>query len=691
MTGPLKMFLAFTLLKVPPSAPLDVYVSFAFAIGGSPSEHSTVSSRVAGLSTIAPDAAPRAAQTGQTVWHTQLKSDVKGGTTMSVPTPTAAYIPDEDVAGSSTDLPDPTDVERLFGAHEANVQRLRDRYGAELAAMNVGEQLAMQALLTEQLAAVSDETLSETVVCDDAELSPGDISRIAEENHRRFYHFQCRLAFLLEGWFETVEARGATLAHQGKQPFKNAKDFIARLNGIDIKEVERRLRIATANPTKPGASKMRAPKIQRAMAAGRIDPSSANFIIDRLRSIRAASKRAGATDAQADRLVATKEGEFLAKALRAGPEEVRKFTDRVKRSTNRKFTKPGTRLTSKQRQYEEGLRFVSPLGDTHVRLDWVLTKWEYRHVLERLRQHVNNLRTQISRLKEDAQQHRKGTRKSGADRITPPDEEFQMPLLYDNRTPAQRWSRFLLDILETGIVLTNFTAGKVQDHLNRHTVDDTTATQDTQQVAKTPHDDVHPEDIAPSGALIPGLGRLVNVAPSVTVGMQYADLTGQYLDFGADDPNVQAEITALLDGSKPFPELYDYDTMDLDWARLRLMACNASIIPMVLNSKGEPLDVGRSQRAFPAGIRRAVIMRDGGCAYPGCNMPHIYSEVHHIRAWQDGGTTSLENAVMLCRFHHLIIHQTEVVVRLNADRFPEFLLEPNTPEAHWVRNHMHRG
>src|SRR5690625_6813646 len=89
---------------------------------------------------------------------------------------------------------------------------------------------------------------------------------------------------------------------------------------------------------------MRAYKIDKAIAQFKIDPASANYIIDRLRSIRAASKRAGATDAQADQLVATKEGEFLAKALHAGPDEVRKFADRVKRSTNRQFTKPGTKL-----------------------------------------------------------------------------------------------------------------------------------------------------------------------------------------------------------------------------------------------------------------------------------------------------------------------------------------------------------
>src|SRR5690606_1663952 len=152
-----------------------------------------------------------------------------------------------------------------------------------LDAMNPAELLALQSMSIQRLASKKSEELTETVSHDDTCLSPGDVVRIAEENHRRFYNFQCRLALLLEGWFESIDARSATLAHQGKRPFKDARDFIARLIGIDNKEVERRLRIATANPTKPGSSKMRAPKIEHAMANGKIDPASANYIVDRLR------------------------------------------------------------------------------------------------------------------------------------------------------------------------------------------------------------------------------------------------------------------------------------------------------------------------------------------------------------------------------------------------------------------------
>lgn len=680
MIGPLKMFLAFTLLKLPGSSSFDDYVSFPFAIGGS-------KKLLPKLSTVDWGTVLSEPKTGHTVV-------MKGGAPVTTPLPTAKSVQhnsDNIHTIGDVEPSQRSETQRLFPEHAATVQRLRTKYGDDLDTMDIDELLAFQTLVNERLHDVSDEqlvTTQDSANNTPTQLSLGDRARIVEENHRRLYNFQCRVAMLLEGWFETLESRSATLAHQGKQPFKDARDFQARLNGIDLIEVDRRMRIAGANPSKPGASKMRAAKIQRAMSDGKLDPSSANYIIDRLRSIRASAKRAGGTDAQADQLVAVKEGEFLAKALNASPAEVRRFADRVKRGTNRQFTKPGTELTPKQRQFEEGLRFISPLGDNHVRLDWVLTKWQYKHVLERLRQQVNNLRNQISRINEETDNHDQSARPSGAERITPADAEHEIPMLYDNRTVAQRWSHFLLDILETGIVLTSFPAGQAQESLNTHTGVEAAQLDDTTGEAI---DDIRPEDIAPSGAVIPGLGQLVNVAPDVTIGLQYADLAGTYLDFGSDDPNVQAEIAALLNGAKPFPELYDYDTMDLDWATLRQMTCDASIIPAVLNSKGEPLDVGRAQRTFPTGIRRAAILRDGGCAYPGCYMPHIYSEVHHIVHWQNGGATSLDNAALLCRFHHTVIHQTEVLVRLSEDRFPEFLLETETDEATWLRNLMHRG
>jgi 5-methylcytosine-specific restriction protein A len=105
---------------------------------------------------------------------------------------------------------------------------------------------------------------------------------------------------------------------------------------------------------------------------------------------------------------------------------------------------------------------------------------------------------------------------------------------------------------------------------------------------------------------------------------------------------------------------------------LRMLACDAAAVPIVLNGAGQPLDVGRATRTVPDGLRRAVAARDRGCAHPGCDRRPSWCEVHHIHEWELGGETKLSNLVMLCRAHHRQIHFTEWIVRIR-DGLPEFL------------------
>jgi hypothetical protein len=90
---------------------------------------------------------------------------------------------------------------------------------------------------------------------------------------------------------------------------------------------------------------------------------------------------------------------------------------------------------------------------------------------------------------------------------------------------------------------------------------------------------------------------------------------------------------------------------------LRRIACDANIIPVVLGSAGQPLDIGRSTRIVPQGLRRALILRDQGCAFPGCDRPPSWADAHHIDHWADGGPTSLGNTVLLCVHHHDRVHR----------------------------------
>ena len=94
------------------------------------------------------------------------------------------------------------------------------------------------------------------------------------------------------------------------------------------------------------------------------------------------------------------------------------------------------------------------------------------------------------------------------------------------------------------------------------------------------------------------------------------------------------------------------DGVALPAATVRRLACDAGVIPVVLGSNGDVLDVGRRTRTIPTAIRNALVVRDGGCTHPGCDRPVSWCDAHHVVHWSDGGPTSLENLVLLCSAHH---------------------------------------
>ena len=98
----------------------------------------------------------------------------------------------------------------------------------------------------------------------------------------------------------------------------------------------------------------------------------------------------------------------------------------------------------------------------------------------------------------------------------------------------------------------------------------------------------------------------------------------------------------------------------------RRLACDAGVVRIVENASGEPLDVGRRTRTIPPGIRRALATRDKGCRFPGCFFKR-YVDGHHVQHWADGGETKLANLVTLCRFHHRLVHEGQVVVQTLDD------------------------
>jgi hypothetical protein len=85
---------------------------------------------------------------------------------------------------------------------------------------------------------------------------------------------------------------------------------------------------------------------------------------------------------------------------------------------------------------------------------------------------------------------------------------------------------------------------------------------------------------------------------------------------------------------------------------LRRLCCDAELVPAVLGGASAVLDLGHSVRLVSPEQRTALIVRDGGCAFPGCDLPPELSEAHHIIPWYLGGPTCLANLVLLCKSHH---------------------------------------
>ncbi|NEN77765.1 HNH endonuclease signature motif containing protein [Nocardioides zeae] len=88
----------------------------------------------------------------------------------------------------------------------------------------------------------------------------------------------------------------------------------------------------------------------------------------------------------------------------------------------------------------------------------------------------------------------------------------------------------------------------------------------------------------------------------------------------------------------------------------RRLACEAGIVPAVLGTKSEVLDLGRTTRFHTRAMRLAMALRDGGCVAEGCNRPPHQTHAHHLTAWSQGGHTNTRDGCLLCDQHHHQIH-----------------------------------
>jgi hypothetical protein len=129
----------------------------------------------------------------------------------------------------------------------------------------------------------------------------------------------------------------------------------------------------------------------------------------------------------------------------------------------------------------------------------------------------------------------------------------------------------------------------------------------------------------------------------------------------------------------------------LSAATARRLACDALTIPAVLGGQSQPLDLGRARRLIDGPLRRALVLRDGGCSFPGCDRPASWCQGHHVIPWSEGGKTSLETSALVCGFHHRLIHHSDWTVHIGTDGHPWFIPPHHLdPDQRPRRNHIHR-
>jgi hypothetical protein len=117
----------------------------------------------------------------------------------------------------------------------------------------------------------------------------------------------------------------------------------------------------------------------------------------------------------------------------------------------------------------------------------------------------------------------------------------------------------------------------------------------------------------------------------------------------ADDPT--AERVRALDGEPLTAEVAS------------LLSCDAHLRALVVDRQGQPLWLGRTSRLASHSQRRALAIRDGGCVFPGCDMPAEWCDAHHQPGWEHGGTTDIDAMVLLCRRHHGAAHSKRWTLR----------------------------
>ncbi len=157
-----------------------------------------------------------------------------------------------------------------------------------------------------------------------------------------------------------------------------------------------------------------------------------------------------------------------------------------------------------------------------------------------------------------------------------------------------------------------------------------------------------------------------NTNTNTNTGSAAGTNTGTESNTGVGWRSPRVEATLILHATDP-GIVYDTNNISHRYRALGPLLCDTWITPIVINSLGNPVDIGRTQRFYTTEQRKALAARDGGCVFPGCNATPQHCVAHHVDHWINGGNTDTGRGVLLCRHHHGVIHRTGWNINLNTN------------------------
>ena len=159
-------------------------------------------------------------------------------------------------------------------------------------------------------------------------------------------------------------------------------------------------------------------------------------------------------------------------------------------------------------------------------------------------------------------------------------------------------------------------------------------------------------------ALMP-LARLSGVHDDRSAERRNADALVELASRGGGHQHVQLQVTTSIEtllGIAGAPGAENEFTLPISAATVERWACDSNIT-RILMQDSVVIDVGRSERVISGPRRRALVARDQHCQWTDCEKPASWCDGHHVVHWLHGGTTDIENQVLLCGRHHWKVHE----------------------------------